>query len=57
MKRCPLPFIHRVFDTMRNASHHIFQILTKRSARLLEVAQDLSWSENIWMGVNVEDAR
>ncbi|HEY5867048.1 MAG TPA: DUF5131 family protein, partial [Candidatus Tectomicrobia bacterium] len=55
LDRVRMPFIQRVFDTMHQASHHVFQILTKRSARLLEVAQDLSWSENIWMGVNVED--
>ena len=51
----PLTFIQRVFDTMRKASHHVFQILTKRSARLLDVAKDLPWAENIWMGVSVED--
>src|SRR5215813_441537 len=53
----PFAFIQRVFDTMRQAPQHVFQILTKRSARLLEVAHDLPWSKNIWMGVSVEDAQ
>ena len=53
----PFAFIQRVFDTMRQAPQHVFQILTKRSARLLEIAQDLPWSENVWMGVSVEDAQ
>jgi len=53
----PFTFIQQVFDTMRKAPQHIFQILTKRSARLLEVAKDLPWSENVWMGVSIEDER
>ncbi len=53
----PLAFIQRIFATMRNAPQHIFQILTKRSARLLEVAKDLPWPENVWMGVSVENAQ
>lgn len=53
----PFAFIQKVFDTMCKAPQHVFQILTKRSARLLEVAKDLPWSNNIWMGVSVEDKR
>ncbi len=51
----PIEFIHRVFDVMRRASWHRFQVLTKRSARLLEISPSLEWSPNIWMGVSVED--
>ncbi|MBC8252968.1 MAG: phage Gp37/Gp68 family protein [Ardenticatenia bacterium] len=51
----PIEFIHRVFDVMRRASWHRFQVLTKRSARLLEIGPTLDWSPNIWMGVSVED--
>ena len=50
----PLDFIQRIFATMRSASWHTFQILTKRSKRLKELANDLEWSSNIWMGVTVE---
>ena len=42
---------------MRECSRHAFQILTKRSARLLAVVAELDWAPNIWMGVSVEDSR
>ena len=51
----PLDFIKRVFGTMRRASWHQFQILTKRSERLVELSTLLEWPDNIWMGVSVED--
>lgn len=50
----PLDFIKRVFETMNKAHWHTFQILTKRSERLLEVADKLAWTSNIWQGVTVE---
>ncbi len=52
----PLEFIQRIFDTMNNSPHHIFQVLTKRSTRLVQFAQELTWTQNIWMGVSVENA-
>lgn len=54
---CQVPeeFIHRVFDVMATARHHIFQVLTKRSERLLELADELPWPDNVWMGVSVEN--
>ena len=51
----PLEFLQRVFEVMRQCPQHIFQILTKRHERLLELAPLLEWSENIWMGVSVEN--
>lgn len=53
----PVEFIHRVFDTMVRASHHTFQILTKRADRLAELALDLPWPSNVWMGVSIENRR
>lgn len=53
----PPEFIRSVFDVMGRASHHQFQILTKRSKRLLELASGLPWHPNVWMGVSVENAR
>ncbi len=50
----PLAFIQRVFDTMRRAHWHRFQVLTKRSLRLTQLATSLEWAPNIWMGVSVE---
>lgn len=53
----PLTYIQRVFATMRDCPRHTFQVLTKRSQRLAELARHLPWPENVWMGVSVEDAR
>ncbi len=52
----PLEFIQRVFAVMHQANWHRFQVLTKRSERLLELAPQLTWTSNIWMGVSVENA-
>src|SRR3989475_10513692 len=53
----PLAYIQRVFATMQDCPHHTFQVLTKRSERLAELAPQLPWPINVWMGVSVEDAR
>jgi protein gp37 len=51
----PIDFIVRTFDTMRRAEWHQFQVLTKRSDRLLEIDPLITWPSNVWMGVSVED--
>jgi protein gp37 len=53
----PEQFISRVFDSMAASPQHTFQILTKRSERLREMASRLPWPTNVWMGVSIEDAR
>lgn len=53
----PLAFIQAVFNTMAETPQHTYQVLTKRSERLLELAPLLMWPDNVWMGVSVEDAR
>ena len=53
----PLEFIQRVFQTMRDCPQHTFQILTKRSDRLRQLAAQIDWPANVWMGVSVEDAK
>jgi protein gp37 len=50
----PLEFIQRVFATMRAASWHQFQVLTKRSGRLQAFSDRIDWPTNVWMGVSVE---
>ncbi len=50
-------YIQAVFKIMRQASWHTFQILTKRSQRMVEIAPRLRWPNNIWMGVSVENQR
>ena len=53
----PFEFIQRVFNTMTASPQHTFQILTKRSGRLVQLAGELAWPENVWMGVSVESAQ
>lgn len=56
-KDVPIEFIQKVFEVMNDNPQHIFQVLTKRADLLLEYdrAGLLSWSDNIWMGVSIED--
>jgi len=55
-KDVPFDFISRVFAVMEKAHHHQFQVLTKRSERLLQLSPKLSWPQNVCMGVTVENA-
>lgn len=55
-EKIPFEFIQKVFNVMNRCPQHIFQILTKRSQRMAELAGLLKWSENIWMGVTVENS-
>lgn len=55
-KGVPFEFISRMFDVMSNAPHHRFQILTKRSNRLMSLSPRLDWPRCVWMGVSVENS-
>jgi len=52
----PEAFILNIFNVMKNAHWHRFQILTKRAGRLAAMSGKLPWTPNIWMGVSVENA-
>ena len=56
-EKVELSYIQEVFAVMEKANWHQFQVLTKRSERLLKFNAELPWSPNIWMGVSVEDSR
>ena len=56
-EKIELAYIQKVFSVMEKAHWHQFQVLTKRSERLLKFSPKLSWSPNVWMGVSVEDNR
>lgn len=43
-----------LFCVMNKANWHIFQILTKRADRMLQLSSKINWTNNIWMGVTVE---
>jgi protein gp37 len=51
----PVSYIQGVFSVMRRAHWHQYQVLTKRSERLLELSPSLQWEPQIWMGVSVEN--
>lgn len=50
-------YIERVFDVMRRAPQHQFQVLTKRSARMAMFTRTRTVPPNVWMGVSVENAK
>jgi protein gp37 len=52
----PTDYIAKVFAVMQAASWHTFQVLTKRPERAAELAPDLPWPANVWMGTTVESA-
>lgn len=54
-KEIPVEFVLRVFEVMTRADWHQYQILTKRSDRLLELDPILQWAPHIWVGVSVEN--
>ncbi|MHC4396834.1 MAG: DUF5131 family protein [Planctomycetota bacterium] len=56
-KKVPLDFIYKVFDVISNAPQHNFQVLTKRSHRLMQLSPLLPWPQNLSMGVTVENAK
>jgi len=53
----PVDFIKAVFSVMNKTQQHTYQILTKRSDRVLAMSGDLTWTDNIWMGVSVENEK
>ena len=57
----PRDFVGRVFETMRSAHWHTFQILTKRADLMEEyvssLPRQLSALPNVWLGVSVENVR
>lgn len=53
----PDDFVAKIFDVMEKADHHVFQVLTKRQDRMVELAPELPWPSNVWMGVSIENRR
>jgi len=52
--RVPEEFVHCMFDVMRKARWHTFQVLTKRAERMEELGHKIDWPPNVWLGVSVE---
>jgi protein gp37 len=55
-KDVPIAFIKKIFNVMNECPQHTFQVLTKRTDRMLELVPQLNYSDNIWQGVSVERA-
>ena len=53
-KDVPDEFIGKIFDVMNNCPQHTFQLLTKRSDRMVQLSGKLKYTDNIWQGVSVE---
>jgi protein gp37 len=49
--------IRMVFDVMNALPQHQFQVLTKRPERAVRLANELIWTDNIWMGTSVESMK
>lgn len=56
-KDIPLDFVKQVFRVMNDNPQHVFQVLTKRADKLLELHKEFRWTHNIWMGVSVENQK
>lgn len=56
-KEFPLTFIQQMFSVMNETPRHTYQVLTKRAERLEELSTFLNWTDNIWMGVSVENEK
>jgi protein gp37 len=55
--KVPVDFTRRIFQVMAETPQHTYQVLTKRSKRLVEVAPMLPWPPNVCMGVSIESDR
>ncbi|MBX3270874.1 MAG: phage Gp37/Gp68 family protein [Sandaracinaceae bacterium] len=57
----PAEFVQRVFETMRRADWHSYQVLTKRGERMRDLVAALPPHlvrlPQIWLGVSVEDRK
>ena len=52
-KDISLDFIKKVFKVMNDTPQHTYQVLTKRDHLLRRYSKELTWTDNIWMGVSV----
>lgn len=52
----PIEYLQSIFRVMEQARWHTFQILTKRSSRLIELRSKLTWTSNLWIGATIESS-
>jgi len=51
----PNTFLDRVFSVIERTPHHTYQILTKRSERMLNYFAGQVVPSNIWLGVSISE--
>jgi protein gp37 len=52
----PREFVAEVWSVMEATPRHIYQILTKRPERMVEVTRSLPTLKNVWLGASVENS-
>ena len=56
-KSVPSSYIEAVFQVMKRAPQHTFQVLTKRLSRVVQMNGNLRWTPDIWLGTSIESER
>lgn len=56
-EKVPFAYIEQVFDVMRQAHQHTFQVLTKRAERMARFCRTRVVPDNVWLGVSVENRK
>ena len=56
-EKVPLDYVRRIFDVMKSAPQHTFQVLTKRAERMAEFCRGVAIPSNVWLGVSVENRK
>lgn len=56
-EKVPFAYVERVFDVMKRAHHHTFQLLTKRADRMAAFCRGRDIPPNAWLGVSVENRK
>ena len=54
-EQVPFGFVDEVFDRMVQHDRHVYQVLTKRAARMVEYSRRRPWPGHVWAGVSVEN--
>lgn len=53
----PEYFVLKAFETMNKCPQHTFIVLTKRADNMENLSAKIEWTDNIWLGVTVEEAK
>ena len=56
-EKMPFSYLDQIFEVINNTPQHTYQILTKREEIMLDYYGSRKLSENVWMGVTVENVK